>query len=116
MGRLDLETPRLSPSSSPFEFPPFAGNIRLATVKRSTKVFDGLSRVPLAAEKDRVGPGRSTKGELVKSETLSTSSDDSLTSRSGEFESGNREFGNLGKTLVVENGTDGDNGPGVVWV
>ena len=116
MGGLDLETPRLSPSTSPLELPALAGDVRLRALERSTEVLDGLTDVPLSSEEDSVGSGRGTERELVEGDGLTAGSDNSLTSRGGEFESGDGEFGDLRETLVVENGADGDDGLGVVRV
>jgi hypothetical protein len=79
-------------------------------------VGNGLTDVPLSTEEDGVGSSRGTEGELVEGEALTAGSDDTLTGRGGESESGNRELGDDGETLVVENGTDSDDSLGSVRV
>jgi hypothetical protein len=116
VGRLDLESLRLSPTTSPLELPALASDVRLTALERSTEVLDGLTNVPLSSEEDSVRTGRGTERELVEGDSLTAGSDNSLTSRGREFESGNGEFGDLWETLVVENGTDSDDGLGVVRV
>jgi len=116
VGGLDLETPRLSPSSGSLELPSLAGDVRLAALEGSTKVLDGLSDVPLSSEEDGVGSGRGSDGELVEGQGLTAGGNNSLSGRGGEFEGGDRELGDLGKSLVVEDGADNDNGLRVVRV
>ena len=82
----------------------------------TAKVLVGLADVPLAAEEDGVGASRGTEGELVEGEALAAGSGDTFTGRGGESEGGDGEFGNLGETLVVEDGTDNNDGLGVVGV
>jgi hypothetical protein len=108
--RLDLETPGLSSSSGSLELPALAGNVWLSTLEGTTKVLDGLPNVPLSSEEDSVGSSRSSESEGVESNALSAGGGDSLSGRVGESESGDRELGNFGESLVVEDGTDSDNG------
>lgn len=77
---------------------------------------DGLAVVPLASEEDGVGAGGGAEGELVEGEALAAGGDDALTGRGGEFEGGDRELGDGRETLVVEDGTDGDDRLGAVGV
>lgn len=79
-------------------------------------MLDGLSDVSLSSEQDSVGTGRSSESELVQGQSLTTGSDNSFSGRGGEFEGGNGELGNLGESLVVEDGTDSDDGLGIVRV
>jgi hypothetical protein len=114
--RLDLETPGLPSSSGSLELPALGSNVRLASLEGTTKVLDGLPNVPLAPQQNSVGSGRSSESEGVESDSLTTSSGDSLSGSVGESESGNGEFGDFGQSLVVEDGTDGNDGFGVVRV
>jgi hypothetical protein len=79
-------------------------------------VLDGLTDVPLAAEKDSVASGRGTERELIQGQSLTAGSGDALAGRGGESESGDRELGDDGETLVVEDRADNDDGLGVVGV
>lgn len=79
-------------------------------------MLDGLTDVPLSSKEDSVGTGRGTERELVEGDSLTAGSDNALTGRGREFESGDGEFGDLWETLVVENGTDSNDGLGVVRV
>ena len=79
-------------------------------------MLDGLSDVSLSSEEDSVGSGWGSEGKLVKSQSLSTGSSDSLSGRGGEFKGSDRELWDLGKSLVVKNGSDDNNSLGVVWV
>lgn len=79
-------------------------------------MLDGLAVVPLASEEDGVGAGGGAEGELVEGEALAAGGDDALTGRGGEFEGGDRELGDGRETLVVEDGTDGDDRLGAVGV
>jgi hypothetical protein len=79
-------------------------------------VLDGLSVVPLSSEEDGVGSSGRSEGELVEGEGLTTCSDDPLSGRGGEFQSGDGDFGELWESLVVEDRSDHDNDLRVVWV
>jgi len=79
-------------------------------------VLDGLPNVPLTPEENSVGTGRSSESESVESNSLTTGGGDSLSGRVGESESGDRELGALGQSLVVEDGTDGNDGLVTGWV
>lgn len=116
MSRLDLETPGLSPTTGHLELPALAGNVRPTTLEGTTEVLNSLPNVPLTPEKDSVGTSRGTESKLVKSEGLTTSGSDALPGSGRESKSGDGELGNLGETLVVENGANDDNGLGVVGV
>lgn len=106
----------LSPTTSTLKLATLAGDVRLTALEGSTEVSDGLTDVTLTTEQDRVGAGRGTDGELVEGQSLTAGSDDTLTGRGGESESGDRELGDLGETLVIENGTDNDDSLRVVGV
>lgn len=79
-------------------------------------MLDGLPNVPLTPEENSVGTGRSSESESVESDSLTTGGGDSLSGRVGESESGDRELGALGQSLVVEDGTDGNDGLVTGWV
>lgn len=79
-------------------------------------MLNSLTNVPLTPEKDSVGTSRGTESKLVKSEGLTTSGSDALPGSGRESKGGDGELGNLGETLVVENGANDDNGLGVVGV
>jgi hypothetical protein len=111
------QTPtHLSPTTGPLELPALAGDVGLAAVEGTAEVLDGLAVVPLASEEDGVGAGGGAEGELVEGEALAAGGDDALTGRGGEFEGGDRELGDGRETLVVEDGTDGDDRLGAVGV
>lgn len=114
--RLDLEAPRLPSSSGSLKLPALGSDVGLAALEGTTKVLDGLPDVPLAPQQNSVGSGRSSESEGVESNGLTTGSGDSLSGSVGESECGNGEFGDFGQSLVVENGTDGNDGFGVVGV
>ncbi len=79
-------------------------------------MLDSLAVVPFPPQKDDVRAGRSTNSELIESEAFTTRCDDALTSGSRESESSDGELGDLRETLVVKDGTDSDNGLGVLGV
>ena len=79
-------------------------------------MLDGLPNVPLTPEENSVGTGRSSESEGVESDGLTTGGGDSLSGRVGESESGDRELGALGQSLVVEDGTDGNDSLVTGWV
>lgn len=79
-------------------------------------MLDGLPNVPLTPEENSVGTGRGSESESVESDSLTTGGGDSLSGRVGESESGDRELGALGQSLVVEDGTDGNDGLVTGWV
>lgn len=114
--RLDLETARLSPTTRPLKLAALALDVGLAALEGSTKVTDGLADVTLAAEEDSVGAGGGANGELVQGQSLTAGRSDTLTGRGRETQSGNRQLGHLGETLVVEDRTDNDDGLGAVGV
>jgi hypothetical protein len=110
VSRLDLETPGLSSSTSSLELPALAGNVRLSALEGSTEVLNGLPNVPLTPEENSVGTGRSSESEGVEGDGLTTSGGDSCSGSVGESESGDGKLGDFGQSLVVENGTDGNDG------
>jgi hypothetical protein len=73
-------------------------------------VLDGLPNVPLTPEENSVGTGRSSESKSVEGDSLTTSGSDSCSGSVGESESGNGKLGDFGQSLVVENGTDSDDG------
>jgi hypothetical protein len=73
------------------------------------KVLDGFAGVDGTTEKDSVGTGGSTKGELIESEDFTTSLEDTSLGRLGETKGSNREFGDLQHARVVSDGTNNDN-------
>ena len=79
-------------------------------------MFDSLPDVPLSTEQNGVATGRSSEGELVQSQTFSSGSYDPFPGRSGEFEGSNREFGDLGESLIIQYCSNEDDGLGVVGV
>lgn len=106
----------LSPTTGHLELPALAGNVRLTTLEGTTKVLNSLTDVPLTPEKDSVGTSGGTESKLVKSEGLTASGSDALSGSDRESKSGDGELGNLGETLVVEDGANDDDGLGVVGV
>ena len=109
-----LETPRPSATTGTLELPPFRLDVwLLVLVGTHAEVLDGLARVPLAAEQDRVRAGGRAHGELVKGEDLATGLEDALLGGGGETEGGDRQLGDLKQTDVVGDGANGDNDLGV---
>lgn len=106
----------LSPTTSTLKLASLGRNVRLATLEGTTKVSDGLTDVALATEEDSVGAGRGTNGELVEGQSLTAGSDNALTDRARESESGDGDLGDLGETLVVEDRADNDDNLGTVLV
>lgn len=111
-----VDRTNLSPTTGHLELPALAGNIRLTTLEGTAEVLNGLTDVPLTPEKDSVGTSRGTESKLVKSEGLTTGGGDTLPGSGRESKSGDRELGNLGETLVVEDGANDDDDLGVVGV
>lgn len=115
--RVDGPKPtHLSSSSGLLELPSFALDVWLSALEWSTEVLDGLSVVPLSSEEDGVGSSGGSEGELVEGEGLTTGSDDPLSGRGGEFQSGDGDFGELWESLVVEDRSDNNNDLRVVRV
>ena len=73
------------------------------------EVLDGLTGVPLAAEEDGVRTGGRTECELVESENLAASLQNTLLGGGGETKGSDRELGDLKQTNVIGDGADGDN-------
>lgn len=74
----------------------------------NTKVLNGLTGVLLSTEEDTVGTSGAALGELVKSQALTTSLDNTGTGSLGETEGSNLHLGNLNETLIISDGTDDD--------
>lgn len=73
-------------------------------------MLNGLPNVPLTPEENSVGTSRSSESKSVEGDSLTTSCGDSCSGSVGESESGNRELGDFGQSLVVEDGTYSDDG------
>ena len=73
-------------------------------------MLDGLPNVPLTPEENSVGTSRSSESKSVESDSLTTGGGDSCSGSVGESESGNRELGDFGQSLVIEDGTYSDDG------
>jgi len=79
-------------------------------VGSEAEVLNSLSGVLWSSEKQGVASGRSSKSQLIQSQSLSSSRDDAGTSRSGEAKSGNAELGDGQETVVIGDSANNDNG------
>ena len=77
------------------------------------EVLDGLTGVPLAAEEDGVRTGGRTECELVESENLAASLQNTLLGGGGETKGSDRELGDLKQTNVIGDGADNDDDLGI---
>jgi hypothetical protein len=107
---LDLETTRTTATTSLFELASLRPNMRLDTIVSVrvvdggpvTKVSEGIARLG-TAEKDSVGALGSTECKLVKSDALSSGSQDTLSSILGKSERTDRHLGAFKHTDIVSN-------------
>ena len=73
----------------------------LVLVRAHAEVLDCLTSVPLASQKHRVRPCGRTQRELVQSESLSTSLEDTLLCRLGKAKGGDGQLWDLNETNVI---------------
>lgn len=110
---LDLETSRLPSSSTLLELPSLGSDERLLVlVWAHTKVSYRFSSILGSSEENSVATLGRSKSELVQGQTLSTSSDDALSSSLGESQGGNGELGEFLNSDVIGDGSNDDDGLG----
>lgn len=79
-------------------------------VGSKAEVLNSLSGVLGSSEEEGVASGRSSQGQLIQSQCLSTCSEDTRTSRRSESKGGNTELGNSQEAVVIGDCTNNDNG------
>jgi hypothetical protein len=108
---LHLETLRSSPSSGPLKLPSLTLNIWLLALMRAhAKVLHRLSRILGSTQQNHIASSWVLHSQLIDSHALTTCSLDSCASSCGESESGNVEFGDFEKAVVVGDGADDADG------
>jgi len=108
---LDLETSRRSPATSLLELPPLALHVwLLMAVWSKSKVFDCLPSVLWSAQQQCVGTCRSSQGQLIDCQALSTSLLNSSACRGGKSQGSNVKFGDGEEAVVICDGADYDYG------
>lgn len=83
-------------------------------MRAKAEVLDGLTGVLGTPEEEGVGASGGTDGKLVEGQALAASLDDPSTGSGSEPESGDGDLGGLKKTVVISDGTDNDEGLGLV--
>lgn len=73
-------------------------------------MLDSLSRVLGTSEEEGVASSRSSKGQLIEGQDLSTSSDDARTGGSSNAEGRNAKLGDSQETVVISDGADNHDG------
>lgn len=108
---LDLESSRVSSTSSSLELSTLGDDLRsLTLVRTETEVSDSLSGVSWASEEDGVLTLWSSQSQLVQSDSLTTSLDDSSLGTSSESQSGDGGLWGLQQSDVVSDGTNDNDG------
>lgn len=74
----------------------------------STKMLVGLPGSSSAPQQKSVGTRRGTQGELIKGEDLTAGIQDAATSRLGDSQSTDSEFGEFEQTSVIGDGSNND--------
>lgn len=111
LSSLDLESSRVSSTSSSLELSTLGNNLRsLTLVRTETKVSNGLSGVSWTSDKDGVLTLRSSQSQLVQGDSLTTSLQDSSLGTSSESQSGDSGLWGLQQSEVVGNGTNDNDG------
>lgn len=87
-----------------------AGCSYLVLVWSHAEVLDSLSRVLWSSEEKGVASSWSSQRQLIKSQSLTTSSDNASTGCSSESESSNAELGDGQETVVISDGANNHNG------
>jgi hypothetical protein len=75
---------------------------------RVTEELDGLPGVLGATEKERVGSGRGTEGQLIEGEALATSLHDARTGALAELQRADAELAELDDPVVIGDLADDD--------
>merc|ERR1712130_549265 len=113
---LNLEASAGASSASTFELTSLGTDVRLSVGTRHTRgteMLNGLTGVLLSTKKDSVLSSGSSASQLVESEGLTSSLDDSASSCVGESEGADLQSRELEKTGVVQDGAN-DNGDAVL--
>jgi len=79
-------------------------------VGSEAEVLNSLSGVLGSSEKECVASSRSSKGQLIQSQSLTSGSNNAGTGSGSESESGYTELGDGQETVVIGNGANDDNG------
>lgn len=79
-------------------------------VGSKAEVLNGLSGVLWSSEEKGVASGRSSEGQLIKSQDLTSSSNDAGTSRGGEAKGGDAELGDSQETVVIGDSANDNDG------
>jgi hypothetical protein len=80
-------------------------------VGAKAEVLDSLAGVLGATEDQGVGASRGTESQLIKGNSLSTSSSDAGAGGSSESQSGDRDLGESQEAVVIGNGTNDYDSP-----
>jgi hypothetical protein len=83
-------------------------DIYLVLVRSKTEVLNSLSSILRPSEKEGVASGRSSQGQLIQSQGLATSSNNTRTSGRSESKSGNTELGNSEEAVVISDCANND--------
>jgi len=109
--RLNLETTRTSPATSPLEFAALGLDEGfLVLVGAHAEVLEGLTAVLGSTEDHGVAAGRGAQSQLVEGDGLAASSGDAGTGGSGEPKGGNADLGEGQETVVIGDSADDDDG------
>ncbi len=73
------------------------------------EVLNSLSGVLGSSETERVASSRSSKGQLIQSQSLTSGSNNASTGSGGESESGNTELGDGQEAVVIGDSANDDN-------
>lgn len=79
-------------------------------VGTKAKVLDSLSGVLGTSEEEGVASGRGTESQLIESQNLPTSSNNTRTGGSSEAEGCNAELWNCQETVVIGDSANNDDG------
>lgn len=106
---LHLETSRSSSTSGSLELSTVGENSwSLVLVRTEAEVTNGLSGVSWTSEENSVLTLWCSQSQLIQSDGLTTSLDDSSSSRGSESQSSNGGLRNLQQSVVVGDGTNND--------
>jgi len=78
-------------------------------VRTEAEVLNSLTCVLGSTQEESIGASRSTQGELVQSQSLTTSLLNSGSGGSGKAESSDRQLGDVEEAVVVSNGSNDHN-------
>lgn len=108
---LDLETSGVSLTSSSLELSTLRHDLwSLVLVRTEAEVSNSLSGVSGASDNDGVLALRSSQGQLVQGDSLTTSLDNSSLGTSSESQSGDGNLWNLQQSEVIGDSSDNNDG------